>query len=369
MIKITVSASKEYDVVMERGALSGIPALMEEAGIIPGKKLCIVADETTNRLFGGESCDLWQALAGAGFDMYRYVFEGGEKSKTMNTITGLLNYLADNRFSRSDMLIALGGGIVGDVTGFAAASFLRGVDYIQIPTTLLAIVDSSVGGKTGVNLDAGKNLAGAFWQPSLVVFDPYVLDTLSYDAMLDGIAEAVKAGFIGDRAIIDEINALTSAADSDFLTEIAARAVEVKRIVVEEDERDTGSRQLLNFGHTLAHAIEKLSDYRISHGHAVAMGMVIVSSAADALEWSEEPCSDSIWTILTRFKFPLDCPYSTRELTRAALADKKIRGNEITLVIPRIVGKCRLKTIPTDQLEGFISCGIQQLEQLKGKDI
>ena len=153
------------------------------------------------------------------------------------------------------------------------------------------------------------------------------------------------------------------------LTEIAARAVEVKRIGVEEDERDTGSRQLLNFGHTLAHAIEKLSDYRISHGHAVAMGMVIVSSAADALEWSEESCSDSIWTILTRFKFPLDCPYSARELTRAALADKKIRGNEITLVIPRIVGKCRLKTIPTDQLEGFISCGIQQLEQLKGKDI
>lgn len=369
MIRITVSASKEYDVVMERGALSNVSTLIAKAGITPSKKLCIVADETTARLFGDENCGLWQDLAGAGFDMYRYVFEGGEKTKTMDTITGLLNYLADNRFSRSDMLIALGGGIVGDVTGFAAASFLRGVDYIQIPTTLLAIVDSSVGGKTGVNLNAGKNLAGAFWQPSLVVFDPYVLDTLSYDAMLDGIAEAVKAGFIGDRTIIDDINGLTSAADSDFLMEIAARAVEVKRIVVEEDERDTGSRQLLNFGHTLAHAIEKLSDYQISHGHAVAMGMVIVSAAADALEWSEEPCSDSVWAILTRFKFPLDCPYDARELTRAALADKKIRGDEITLVVPEMIGKCCLKTIPTDRLEEFIACGLEQLEQLKGNDI
>ncbi len=369
MIKITVSASREYDVVMKRGALSEASELMAEAGITPSKKLCVVADETTGRLFGEEGCDLWQDLAGAGFDMYRYVFEGGEKSKTMDTVTGILNYLADNRFSRSDMLIALGGGIVGDVTGFAAASFLRGVDYIQIPTTLLATVDSSVGGKTGVNLNAGKNLAGAFWQPSLVIFDPYVLDTLSYDVMLDGIAEAVKAGFIGDRTIIDDIRNLTSAADSDFLTEIAARAIEVKRIVVEEDERDTGSRQLLNFGHTLAHAIEKLSNYQISHGHAVAMGMVIVSAAADALEWSEEPCLDSILEILTRFRFPLDCPYSAKELTRAALADKKIRGDEITLVIPLTIGQCCLKTIPTDRLEEFITCGIQQLEQLKGNSI
>ena len=178
--------------------------------------------------------------------MYRYVFEGGEKSKTMNTITGLLNYLADNRFSRSDMLIALGGGIVGDVTGFAAASFLRGVDYIQIPTTLLAIVDSSVGGKTGVNLKAGKNLAGAFWQPSLVLFDSEFLDTLSYDIKLDGIAEAIKAGIIAEPLILDSIKMKRPLDDPDFLMNLASLAIEVNLKVVEDDERANGSRHLLH---------------------------------------------------------------------------------------------------------------------------
>lgn len=163
------------------------------------------------------------------------MFEGGEKTKTLDTLAEILNFLADNRFTRSDILVALGGGIIGDVTGFAAASYLRGVEFIQIPTTLLATVDSSVGGKTGVNLNTGKNLAGAFWQPSLVMFDPNVLKTLSYDTILDGIAEAVKAGFIADRSITDDVSAHVPAGESfseqdiNFLTQLAAKAVEVKR--------------------------------------------------------------------------------------------------------------------------------------------
>lgn len=360
MIKISVSASKKYDVIMEQGSLAKIDSLLENAGISSGKKLCIITDETVNKLYGGANHVLWQTLKGAGFDLYKYVFPGGENTKNMETISRILNYLADNKFSRSDMLIALGGGIVGDVTGFAAASFLRGVEYVQVPTTLLATVDSSVGGKTGVNLDAGKNLAGAFWQPSLVVFDPDVLSTLSYDIILDGIAEAVKAGFIGDKTIIEDIENHTSVDDHEFLTGLAAKAVRVKRRVVEEDERDNGSRQLLNFGHTLAHAIEKCSSYRISHGHAVAIGMTIVSAAADELEWSHEKCAARILDILRKFRFPLDCPYSPEELTAAALQDKKIRGENITLVIPDKIGECCLKTIPTGELRQFISCGINQ---------
>lgn len=362
MIKITVSASKKYDVIMEQNALNKAAELLSQADIKSDRKLCIITDKTVNSFYGKESGILWQNLSQAGFRLYKYVFEGGESNKTMSTVTAILDYLADNKFSRSDALIALGGGIVGDVTGFSAASFLRGIDYIQIPTTLLATVDSSVGGKTGVNLKAGKNLAGAFWQPSLVIFDPQVLQSLPQHMILDGIAETIKAGFINDKTIIDEAENNISIGDNRFLTQLAAKAVEVKRKVVEEDERDNGSRQLLNFGHTLAHAIEKCSNYRISHGHAVAKGMAIVSAAADEMAWTSVPCAGKILEILKKFNFPLDCPYSPSQLTEAALQDKKIRGNKITLVIPESIGKCRLKTIATDDLEEFITCGMDALK-------
>lgn len=425
MIKIAVSASRKYNVIMDRGALGRAGELFADAGIFSGsvkaagaagsgalmarsggvqsgasggsevpahgsgepcgqaaagdtpgiaggrKKLCIVTDKNIAPLYGTENGELWRSLTDAGFELYRFVFEGGEKTKTLDTLADILNFLADNRFTRSDMLVALGGGIVGDVTGFAAASYLRGVEFIQIPTTLLATVDSSVGGKTGVNLNAGKNLAGAFWQPSLVMFDPNVLRTLSYDTTLDGIAEAVKSGFIGDRSIADDISAHVPADKSfseegiDFLTQLAAKAVEVKRAVVEEDERESGRRQLLNFGHTIAHAIEKCSDYSISHGHAVAIGMTIVSAAADTLGWTEEKCTDRLLRILDQFRFPLQCPYSPEELTAAALQDKKIRGDRITLVIPENQGSCTLKTIPTDKLQQFITCGLDALKTMQ----
>ena len=398
MIRIHVSTSKKYDVIMKKGALSQAAGLMADAGITGtatkenAQKLCIVTDRTVAGLYGGDSGALWHGLERAGFHVYQYIFDGGEKNKNMNTVTDILNFLADNRFSRSDMLIALGGGITGDVTGFAAATYMRGIDYLQVPTTLLATVDSSVGGKTGVNLDAGKNLAGAFWQPSLVIFDPDVLSTLPRDIVLDGIAEAVKAGFIADNSILEMLESHDYAHyrgdadcdvcggaeseakdakgdygdDSAFLTVLAAKAVEVKRAVVEEDERESGSRQLLNFGHTPAHAIEKCSSYRISHGHAVAMGMAIVSAAAAAMGWSSENCSDRIITVLKKSGFPLDCPYDARELTDAALRDKKVRGNDITLVVPDVPGKCFLKTIPTAELEHFFRLG---LKALKGADI
>ena len=219
-------------------------------------------------------------------------------------------------------------------------------------------MDSSVGGKTGVNLKAGKNLAGAFWQPSLVLFDSEFLDTLSYDVKLDGIAEAIKAGIIAEPLILDSIKMKRTLDDPDFLMNLASLAIEVKRKVVEEDERDNGSRQLLNLGHTLAHAIEKCSRYKISHGHAVAMGMKIVAIASDRLGWTVENCSEDILEILERFKFPLRCPYSAWELANAAMQDKKIRGGNITLVVPARIGKCRLKTISVNKLEQFISYGL-----------
>lgn len=363
MATITVSASKKYDVIMENGALQKAGRLFEAAEITADSRICIITDETVNLLYGGPDQPLWQSLEDTGFHVNKYVFPGGESSKTMNTAADILNYLANERFSRNDVLVALGGGITGDITGFSAASYLRGIRYVQIPTTLLAVVDSSVGGKTGVNLDAGKNLAGAFWQPSLVIFDSSVLNTLPHDILLDGIAEAVKAGFIGDMNIIDDLSKGISGDDTASLTSLAARAVKLKKSIVEKDERESGRRQLLNFGHTPAHAIEKCSGYTISHGHAVAIGMLMMSAAADSLGWSAESCTKKLLQILTDFGFPLKCPYSSEDLTDAALRDKKIRGNMITLVIPEKTGRCVLKTVPSDRLNEIFSCG---LEFLKG---
>lgn len=363
MIEITVSASKKYRVRMAQGILGEAGTHIKEAlnlkedpetGKVKNKKICIVTDRNVDPLYAGEDQALYQSLKNAGFEVYKYVFPGGEDHKCIATVEQILEYLAAEKFTRSDLLLALGGGITGDITGFTASVYLRGISYIQVPTTLLAVVDSSVGGKTGVNLQSGKNLAGAFWQPGLVLFDPDVLATLSYDLKLDGIAEAVKAGIIADPTILTYVKEHSDLDDAEFLTRLASMAVEVKRKVVEEDELDNGSRQLLNFGHTLAHGIEKCSHYAISHGHAVAIGMVIVSEAAERLGWTEKKCAGEIREILERFRFPLDCPFSPEELTDAATQDKKIRGNEITLVIPAYVGKCVLKKIPVSDLKDFI---------------
>lgn len=412
---------------MEPGLLEhGADHIREALGREPADtKLCIVTDETVAGLYGSREHALWQSLEHAGYQVFRFVFPGGEETKNIKTIEEILNYLADNRFSRSDALIALGGGITGDVTGFAAASFLRGIEFIQIPTSLLAVVDSSVGGKTGVNLNAGKNLAGAFWQPSAVLFDPNVLETLSDDLKLDGIAEAIKAGIIGGFEGISEARDLSGSASSAacsemsgsdviseheksnnscqisntavsmnidhagmpeniktheqgehidhvpaingdidlndhlLLTHIAAAAVDIKRRIVEEDERESGVRQLLNLGHTPAHAIEKCSNYTIRHGHAVAIGMAMISTAAATIGWTTPEYRDSIINMLKSFGFPLECRYTPGQLAEAALRDKKVRGSNITLVIPESYGKCRLRTIPTDRLEEFFTLGME----------
>lgn len=358
MIKITVNASRKYDVIMEHGALASAGRYICDV-LGSGKKVCIITDANVDKLYGQPEHALWKSLEGAGFDVYKHVFAGGETNKSITTISEILEYLAENKFTRSDILIALGGGITGDVTGFAAASYLRGIEFIQMPTSLLATVDSSVGGKTGVNLSAGKNLAGAFWQPSLVLFDPDVLKTLSKDLKLDGVAEAIKAGFIADPDIIALIDECTSLDDDDFLTKLAAMAVEVKRQVVEDDERENGRRQLLNLGHTAAHAIEKCSAYEVSHGHAVAIGMAIIASASEDLGLCDTGCAQAMLSVLDKFGFPLDCPYTAEELARAALQDKKRRGDKLTLVIPETIGNCLLKTISVEDLEDIFSRGLK----------
>lgn len=356
MDTITISASKTYKVITDSGLLARAGEFIREALGEKGKKLCIVTDDQVNALY---TAPLEASLRNAGYETVTFVFPHGEASKSLAVLSDLLEFLAENQLTRSDALIALGGGIPGDLTGFAAASYLRGIPFVQIPTTLLAAVDSSVGGKTGVNLAAGKNLAGAFWQPSLVLFDMDTINTLSYDLLLDGIAESIKAGAIADRELflyIQENEKLTS---PETIAHLSRRAIEIKREVVEADERDTGVRQLLNFGHTIGHAIEKSSNFSITHGHAVAIGMAIVSKASEKMGWSQEDCFTPISASLRKFRFPLECPYTAAQLASAAHKDKKRMGDSITLVIPVTLGNCQLKKIPVSELEDVIKAGLQ----------
>ncbi|QIB68049.1 3-dehydroquinate synthase [Aminipila butyrica] len=361
MKTIAIHASKTYDIHIDRGLLGHTGQTV--SAVLKPCKLCIITDSTVAKLYGSQ---VSKSLSEAGFDIHQFVFEPGEGSKTLATIEAILEYLAEKEFTRSDALAALGGGIPGDVAGFAAASFLRGIPFIQIPTTFLAAVDSSVGGKTGVNLKAGKNLAGAFWQPSLVLCDCQAFSTLSHDTFLDGVAEAIKYGVIFDRSLFDLLAAnssnLFTAAHTDdphsILADIVAQCVSSKRDIVMADERDTGVRQLLNFGHTIGHAIETCSSYKITHGHAVAIGMKIVSKASSVLGFCSSDCAQQLEKLLIAFGFSLDCPFSAEDLTHIALRDKKRTGDTITLVVPETIGHCNLMPLPVNQLVDFIQAGL-----------
>lgn len=244
--------------------------------------------------------------------------------------------------------MALGGGVVGDVAGFAAASYLRGIDFIQIPTTLLACVDSSVGGKTAIDLKAGKNLAGAFYQPKLVIADFETLSTLTDGIFADGMAEVIKYGVIFDKAFFEFLRDNEA---KDNLEYVITRCVELKRDIVNADEKEKGVRALLNFGHTVGHAIEKCSGYKIPHGSAVAVGMVIISRAAYKCSFCDENYADIIASLNKKYSLPVSTDFSASELSSAAMADKKRAGDKIKLIIPEALGNCVIKSVPTSELE------------------
>lgn len=343
MKSVRVPASKEYEVIIGSGIIS---TLGEKCVSLLGKRRCIViTDSNVAPLWLDKAVD---SLEKSGIDVITYTFPAGEESKSAKTLFDILEFMADNRLTRTDFAVALGGGVTGDMTGLAASLYLRGIPFVQVPTTLLAAVDSSVGGKTAVNLTAGKNLMGAFYQPSLVVCDTDTLSTLSPEIFADGMAEVIKYGVIFDRELFD---AVKHGNIKDNTENIIARCVELKRDVVAKDEFDKGDRQLLNFGHTMAHSIEKLSNFEISHGSAVAIGMVIAAKASIALGWSDEDCTDGIIESNRNNNLPCECTFSPEELADAALSDKKRAGGEITFIVPKKIGECVLKKIPVDVLK------------------
>ena len=261
----------------------------------------------------------------------------------------LLNVLAENKLTRSDLIVALGGGVVGDLAGFAAASYLRGIRFIQVPTTLLAAVDSSVGGKTAIDLPSGKNLVGAFYQPSLVLCDTDTLNTLSEDIFRDGCAEVIKYGILYDPGLFSHLEEKGLAFDRKA---VITRCVELKRDVVMEDEFDTGSRMKLNLGHTIGHGVEAKSQFAVSHGKAVAIGTAIVSRASDCTDCSR------ILSVLVTFGLPTGTAYSAEDLYAYTLSDKKRSGGIVNLIIPRAIGECDIVPTPIEDLKSFIEAGL-----------
>ena len=350
MKTVKVSASKEYDVLIGSGLLA---QLGEKAVQVtrPGKA-AIVSDSNVWPLYGEIAAN---SLKAAGFEVISYVFPAGEESKCGSTYLDLLNFLAQNRITRSDCLVALGGGVVGDLTGFTAATYLRGIRYIQVPTTLLAAVDSSVGGKTAIDLPAGKNLAGAFCQPSLVLCDTDTLRSLPEDIFRDGSAEVIKYGVLYDPVLLDHL--MECGMDFDRET-VIARCVELKRNVVMEDEFDTGARQKLNLGHTIGHGIEAHSHFSISHGKAVATGMAIVARASLAYGICRKETAEKIIQVLDRFCLPTETTFSAEDLYRTALSDKKRAGSTISLIVPKTIGNCAIHTTRVEELLSFIKAGL-----------
>ena len=355
MKKVTVKTSAKYDVMIDSGLLEKTGEYV--SGVFKHCKLCVVSDDTVYEFYGET---VLTSLKNAGYDTCRFTFAPGEQSKSIKTVSALLEFMAKEQLTRTDAIVALGGGVVGDLAGFAASCYLRGIPFVQIPTTLLAAVDSSVGGKTGINLAHGKNLAGAFWQPSLVLCDYSLFKTLTPNLLLEGIAEVIKYGVIADEELFEFMasNCIYSLIENNLFDYIIERCVTIKSDIVSEDERDTGKRQLLNFGHTLGHAIEKCSNYEIPHGHAVAIGMFYISRIAFNEGLSPEDCAVRIELILRKYNFELSCGYSAGELYEAALIDKKRTGNFITLILPDKIGSCRLEKIDVSLFKEFIQKGV-----------
>lgn len=350
METVRVSASKEYNVYIGSGFLSSVGERIKE--IKNPCRAVIVSDDTVYSLYGET---VKKSLEKSGFTVCEFIFPHGEKSKSLLTFGEIQEFCAENSITRTDLFVALGGGVTGDLTGFAAASYLRGVDFVQIPTTVLAMVDSSVGGKTAVNLNAGKNLCGAFYQPIAVYADCETLNTLPEETFSEGCAEIIKYGMILDG---DFLTFLQNNSIKDNIEKVIKRCVKIKRDVVNRDEFENGDRKLLNFGHTIGHAVEKCSNLTISHGNAVSIGMVIAARGAYKTGMVNEDFTKVLLPVLEANSLPVKCEFSAEELYAAAFSDKKRSLDTISLIVPEKYGLCKIQKVSVKNLKEFIKQGL-----------
>lgn len=343
-MKLTVDLGpNSYPIHIENGILAKTGELVSE--VFSGKKIMIVSDDNVFPLYGEI---ITKALSDSGFECHSFVLPHGEPTKSFQSLPKIYEALINAKLTRSDLLIALGGGVIGDLAGFAASSYLRGIKFVQIPTSLLAQVDSSVGGKVAVDLPQGKNLVGAFYHPKAVIIDPDVLNTLPDHFISDGMGEVIKYGCIKDKELFELLCRHTSFNDlKPKLTQIIARCVDIKRIVVEADQFDLGERILLNFGHTLAHTIEQHFNYeRESHGEAVGIGMYQITKIAEEKGLTTSGCAEQIKKELEIYKLPDNSNLPINVLTDAISLDKKNLNNHLNVVLLHDIGDSYV--YPTD---------------------
>jgi 3-dehydroquinate synthase len=339
---IKVTASKSYQVIIGSDILGGTGERLLE--ILPKCKIAVITDDRVDKLY---SKTLITSLENSGYQTIKFVFKAGEESKNLNTYGEILAFLAENGMTRTDAILALGGGVVGDMAGFASATYMRGIKYVQIPTTLLAQIDSSVGGKTAVDLPQGKNLVGAFCQPSLVLCDVDTLKTLPKEVYLEGMGEGVKY------AVLDKDVYKILSGNYD-IEEFVYSCVDYKRRIVEADEFEGGKRKLLNFGHTPAHGIEKLSEFKIPHGNAVAMGVKIMLENSLRLGYIDKEQTIELVSLIEKVIGKTYCPYKIEEVMKEALMDKKRSGDTISIMMAFGIGDVREIKVKIDEIGEYV---------------
>lgn len=351
MQKITVSGNNGYEILIERGIIENCAEHIRK--VTAAKRALIISDSNVFQIYGKT---VKTSLEQNGFRAFSHIFPAGEASKNLDTVSGMIKALCEAELSRGDIVVALGGGVTGDMAGFASAIYLRGIDFVGIPTSLLSQVDSSVGGKVGCDLSFGKNLIGAFHNPLLVLIDPNTIKTLPARYKNDGIGEIIKCGFIKSEELVLKLEECDNF--DDILEEAICRCVDIKRQVVENDFTEKGERMLLNFGHTLAHAIEKYEDYKgMAHGEAVGVGMLYIARAGEKIGETQIGTAKRIEDLLKKFSLPTATTARVSDLTKIMLHDKKRRGESLNLVLVSETGKSFIKPVLIDKLESFFAEG------------
>lgn len=348
MKTVHVNTGRPYDIFIERGIIDLCGEYVKK--LSKAEKVVVVTDTNVAPHYKWR---VLNSLEQQDLRVQSFIYPAGEQSKHLGTISDIYKLLADFHMTRKDIIVALGGGVCGDMAGFAAATYLRGIDFIQIPTSLLAQVDSSVGGKTGVDLPQGKNLVGAFHQPIAVLIDPDTLNTLPDNFVSDGMAEVIKYGCIKDAAFFD---LLESEDVQPKIEEVIETCVSIKRDVVSRDEREAGERMLLNFGHTLGHSIEKIYNFTgITHGMAVAIGMSLIARAGELHGVTKAGTADRIVKICEKYHLPTSDAAGFAQMAQEAQGDKKTSGSKINLVLLRTIGESFILSLPLEDLEDFIT--------------
>lgn len=345
---------RSYDIYIGRGILAGLGRAL--SGLTRTKRVAVVSNPTVFPLYGPA---VMESLKSAGFNAVSIIIPDGEEYKCLDSANSIYGKLLQEKFERSSFLIALGGGVIGDITGFVASTYMRGINFVQVPTTLLAQVDSSVGGKTGVNHPMGKNMIGAFWQPSIVWIDTDTLKTLPERELLSGLAEVIKYGVIKDEPLfsfLEKEKERILALNAESISHIVKRSCEIKAHIVGLDERESGLRAILNYGHTIGHAIETLTGYtEYLHGEAIAIGMRIEAEIASKIGLLKTEDAKRIKELISSYRLPVDMPRKLRleDIYAAMQVDKKVSEGAIRAVLPERIGSIRIEKIEKKDLEGL----------------